>query len=128
MKTKITARRISREHEGTIAIIRNEFGRCYGLREIGNRKSWYRWQTQDGKRHRFAKDACAHLDGRELAKVAAQIRERAEIQARRGAEVERATMSALAKIANAWGARVEIERQDGRIDRFVRREEAVACA
>jgi hypothetical protein len=128
MGAKILARRISRKHEGTIAIIRNEYGRCYGLREIGNRKSWYRWQTQDGKRHRFMKDALAHLDGRELAKLANQIRERAEIQARREAEAERVTMSALAKIANAWGARVEIERQDGRIDRYVRREEALACA
>jgi len=94
---------------GIVAIFRNEFGRRYGLKEIGNRKSWHRWQTPDGKRHRFAKDACAYLDGLTLKKKAQEVREEMARQGRiemARAKAEEAlkvqTFQAIHTLAVAW--------------------------
>lgn len=91
------------------AVFRNERGRLFGLREIGDRKSWYRWQTPDGKRHRFAKDACAYLDGQQLkrdvalhlaAKALRERREREEVQRR-----EQKWAGSFRRLATAWSTR-----------------------
>ena len=52
--------------QGRIVTYRNDWGRTFGLREIGHRKSWHRWQTPDGRKFRFVKDAVAYLDGLQL--------------------------------------------------------------
>jgi len=96
---------------GIVAVFRNEWGRVYGLKEIGNRKSWYRWQTPDGKRHRFAKDAIAYLDGKELARLAAKVRERQEAEAAWQERREKKMQAALDRLTEHWHIRKEEEWQ-----------------
>lgn len=68
---------------GIVAVFRNEWGRWYGVIEIGTRKSWYRWMTPDGRRFRFAKDAVAYLDGQQLLRCKRERLAREAEEARR---------------------------------------------